>query len=65
MPRGDKAHIARYVLSWGNDSIRNKANALFQSILERCNLLVNESSHLEYQRDRLLPLLMNGQVGVE
>lgn len=64
MPRGDKAHIARYVLSWGNDSVRNKSVALFQPILEQCNLLVNEIASLERQRDTLLPLLMNGQVVV-
>lgn len=64
MPRGDKAHIARYVLSWGNDSIRNKSVTLFQPILERCNLLANEIACLEHQRDTLLPLLMNGQVVV-
>ena len=64
MPRGDKAHIARYVISWGNCSLRGKVASLFQSVLERCNLLEKEISYWERQRDALLPLLMNGQVEV-
>ena len=64
MPRGDKAHIARYAISWGNCSLRGKVASLFQSVLERCNLLEKEISYWERQRDALLPLLMNGQVEV-
>ena len=68
MPRGDKEHIMNYPICCHNYLTNvllkafNDKCAVIQEMLYRNN---NETMRLTAIRDRLLPLLMNGQVVVE
>ena len=67
MPRGDKSRIMNYSFAYPscNTDIISKFNSFFEPMQKSIWKNEAETTKLTALRDRLLPLLMNGQVEVE
>ena len=66
MPRGDKTRIMNYSFAYpvNNPEIINSFNSFFAPLQNIIWTNEKETQKLTALRDRLLPLLMNGQVEV-
>lgn len=67
MPRGDKTRIMDFSVAYPSDNtdVLKKFNSFFEPLQKSIWKNESETQKLTALRDRLLPLLMNGQVEVK